>query len=75
MLVKATYVWKYTYVQLTLLPIKTISRCLTIFVLQILASNFLRRAIFKNLIYFNIEYKLNGKFISTYDSLWYVLLR
>ena len=23
----------------------------------------------------NIGYKLNGKFFSTYDSLWYVLLR
>ena len=52
-----SYVWKYTNVKLTLLPIKTISRCLTIFVLQILASipsNLLRWAILKSSIYFDI---------------------
>ena len=34
-----SYVWKYTNVKVTFLPIKTISICLTIFVLQILGSN------------------------------------
>ena len=67
------YVWKYTNVKLTLLPIKTISRCLTIFVLQILGSNLYRWAILKSSIYFDIGFKLNGKFFSTFDSIGYVL--
>ena len=70
-----SYVWKYTNVKLTFLPIKTISRCLTIFVLQILGSNLLRWAILKSSIYFDIRFKLNWKIFSTYNSIWYVLLR
>ena len=70
-----SYVWKYTNVKLTLLPIKTISRCLTIFVLQIFARNLLRWAILKSSIYFYIGFKLNGKFFSTYDCILYVLLQ
>ena len=69
------YVWKYTNVKVTFLPIKTISICLTIFVLQILGSNLLRWAILKSLIYFDIGFQLNGNFFSTYNSIWYVLLR
>ena len=38
-------------------------------------SSLLRSAILKSSIYFDIGFKLNGKFFSTYDSLWYVLLR
>ena len=67
MLVEAKYVWKYTNVKVTFLPIKTISICLTIFVLQILGSNLLRWAILKSLIYFDIGFQLNGKFFSTYS--------
>ena len=59
----------YMLFKAMLKPIKTISRCLTIFVLQILASSLLRCAILKSLIYFDIGFKLNGKFSSTYDSL------
>ena len=32
-------------------------------------SSLLRSAILKSLIYFDIGFKLNGKFFSTYDSL------
>ena len=60
------------YVKLTALSIKAISRPLLFIVLQISA---VRDAIIKFTIYFNIGYKLNGKFFSTYDSLWYVILR
>ena len=64
-----SYVWKYTKVKLTFLLIKTISRCLTIFVLQILGSNLLRWAVLKSSICFDIGFKLNGKFFSTYKVL------
>ena len=53
---------------LTALFIKTICRALSLLVLKILAV-LLRYAILKSSIYFNIGFKLNGKFFSTYDSL------
>ena len=67
-----SYVWKYTNVKVTFLSIKTISRCLPIFVLQILGSNLLTWAILKSLIYFDIGFQLNhlnGMFFSTYNSI------
>ena len=65
----------FYYVKFTALSIKTICRALSLLVLKILASSLLRYAIVKSSIYFNIGFKLNGKFFSTYDSLWYDLLR
>ena len=35
-------------------------------------SSLLRSAILKSSIYFNIGFKLNGKFFSTYDMIYYV---
>ena len=67
------YVMFY-YVTFTALSIKTICRALSLLVLKILAVYWDPRY-YKSLIYFNIGFKLNGKFFSTYDSLWYVLLR
>ena len=57
------------YVKFTALSIKTICRVLPLIVLKILASSLLRSAILKSSIYFDIGFKLNGKFFSTYDSL------
>ena len=59
----------FYYVKFTALSIKTICRALSLLVLKILASSLLRYAIVKSSIYFNIGFKLNGKFFSTYDSL------
>ena len=64
----------FYYVKFTTLSIKTICSALSLLVLKILAV-LLRYAIVKSSIYFNIGFKLNGKFFSTYDSLWYDLLR
>ena len=58
----------YHYVKFTALSIKTIFRALPLIVLKILASSLLRSAILKSSIYFDIGFKLNGKFFSTYDS-------
>ena len=63
------------YVKFTALSIKTICRTLPLLVLYIAISSLLRSAILKSSIYFDIGFKLNGKFFSTYDSLCYVLLR
>ena len=56
----------------TALSIKTICRALSLSFKDI--SSLLRYAILKSSIYFNIGFKLNGKFFSTYDSLCYVIL-
>ena len=58
----------FYYVKFTALSIKTICSALSFLVLKILAE-LLRPAILKSSIYFNIGFKLNGKFFSTYDSL------
>ena len=57
------------YVKFTALSIKTICRVLPLIVLKILGTSLLRSAILKSSIYFDIGFKLNGKFFSTYDSL------
>ena len=64
----------FYYVKFTALSIKTICRALSLLVFKDISS-LLRYAIVKSSIYFNIGFKLNGKFFSTYDSLWYDLLR
>ena len=64
----------FYYVKFTALSIKTICRALSLLVFKDISS-LLRSAILKSSIYFNIRFKLNGKFFSTYDSLWYDLLR
>ena len=49
--------------------------CFNKHVLQILGSNLLRWAILKSLIYFDIGFKLNGKFfqfMTAYDMFYYV---
>ena len=53
---------------LLLFPFKTICRALSLLVFKDISS-LLRYAILKSSIYFNIGFKLNGKFFSTYDSL------
>ena len=65
----------FYYVKFTALSIKTICRALYLLVLKILAVYWDSYTILKSSIYFDIGFKLNGKFFSTYDSLWYVLLR
>ena len=62
----------FHYVKFTALSIKTICRALSLSFEDI--NSLLRSAILKSLICFDIGFKLNGKFFSTYDSL-YVLLR
>ena len=57
------------YVKFTALSIKTICRALPLIVLKIAISSLLRSSILKSSIYFDIGFKLNGKFFSTYDSL------
>ena len=57
----------FYYVKFTALSIKTICRALSLSFKDI--SSLLRSAILKSSIYFNIGFKLNGKFFSTYDSL------
>ena len=64
----------FYYINFTALSIKTICRALSLLVLKILAVYWDSYTILKSLIYFDIGFKLNGKFFSTYDSLWYVLL-
>ena len=66
----------FYYIEFNALSIKTICRALrsTSYSFKDISS-LLRSAILKSLIYFDIGFKLNGKFFSTYDSLWYVLLR
>ena len=61
----------FYYVKFTALSIKTICRALPLIVLKNHKdiSSLLRSAILKSLIYFDIGFKLNGKFFSTYDSL------
>ena len=61
----------FYYVKFTALSIKTICRSLFLLVLKILAffSSLLRSAILKSSIHFDIGFKLNGKFFSTYDRL------
>ena len=60
----------FYYVKFTALSIKTICRALSLLVLKIKdISSLLRYAIVKSSIYFNIGFKLNGKFFSIYDSL------
>ena len=54
------------YVKFTALSIKTICRALSLSFKDI--SSLLRSTILKSLIYFNIGFKLNGNFFSTYDS-------
>ena len=56
------------YVKFTALSIKTICRALSLLVLKIAISSLLRSTILKSSIYFNIGFKLNGNFFSTYDS-------
>ena len=58
----------FYYVKFTALSIKTICRALSLLVFKDI-SCLLRYAILKSSIYFNIGFKLNGKFFSTYDSL------
>ena len=64
----------FYYVKFTDLSIITICKALPLIVLKILASSLLRSAILKTSFYFDIWFKLNGKFFSIYDSLWYVIL-
>ena len=59
----------FYYVKFTALSIKTICRALAISFSFKDNSSLLRYAILKSSIYFNIGFKLNGKFFSTYDSL------
>ena len=59
----------FYYVKFTALSIKTIYRALSLKVLKIGISSLLRSAILKSSIYFDIGFKLNGKFFSIYDSL------
>ena len=59
----------FHYVKFTALSIETICRALSLLVLKIAISSLLRSAILKSSIYFDIGFKLNGKFFSTYDSL------
>ena len=61
--------YMFYYVKFTALSIKTICRALSLLVLAKDISSLLRSAILKSSIYFNIGFKLNGKFFSTYDSL------
>ena len=63
----------FNYIKFTALSIKRICRVLSLLVLKNIRG-LLRSEILKSLIYFDIGFKLNGKFFSTYDSL-YVLLR
>ena len=66
----------FYYVKFTALSIKTI--CILQGSISFSfkdISSLLRYAILKSSIYFNIGFKLNGNFFSTYDSLWYDLLR
>ena len=55
------------YVKFTALSIKTICRALSLLVFKDISS-LLRSTILKSSIYFNIGFKLNGNFFSTYDS-------
>ena len=64
----------FYYVKFTALSIKTICRVLPLIPSFKDISSLLRSAILKSLIYFDIWFKLNGKFFSTYDSLWHVIL-
>ena len=57
----------FYYVKFTALSIKTICRALSLSFKDV--SSLLRSTILKSSIYFNIGFKLNGKFFSTYDSL------
>ena len=59
----------FYYVKFTALSIKTICRALATSYSFKDISSLLRYAILKSSIYFNIGFKLNGKFFSTYDSL------
>ena len=59
----------FYYVKFTALSIKTICRALSLLPSFKDISSLLRYAILKSSIYFNIGFKLNGKFFSTYDSL------
>ena len=61
----------FYYVKFTALTIKTI--CMAGSISFKVISSLLRSAIVKSSIYFDIGFKLNGYFFSTYDSLWYVL--
>ena len=58
------------YVKFTALSIKTICRALSLIISFSFKdiSSLLRSAILKSTIYFNIGFKLNGNFFSTYDS-------
>ena len=53
---------------LLLFPLKQFAGLYLFFIFKDISS-LLRSAILKSLIYFNIGFKLNGKFFSTYDSL------
>ena len=59
----------FYYVKFTALSIKTIMQGSTSYSFKDISS-LLRSVILKSLIYFDIGFKLNGKFFSTYDSLW-----
>ena len=57
----------YITLNLLLFPLKQFAK-LYLFFFKVISS-LLRSAILKSSIYFDIGFKLNGKFFSTYDSL------